>query len=142
MWYESLVSWDGGASGPVRGFAIKHAASRDGVSWARLNEISIGDALERPYVSNPSVVVDEDLFRMWYSYKTGDRYRIGYAESQGGGVWTRKDDEAGIDVSGTGWDSDDIEYPCVFAHGREHYMLYNGNQYGQTGFGLARLEKD
>ena len=52
---------------------------------------------------------------MWYSYR-GDAYRIGYAESVDGLEWERKDEEAGIDVSADGWDSEMIEYPCVFEH--------------------------
>ncbi len=34
-----------------------------------------------------------------------------------------------------------IEYPFVFDHKCNRYMLYNGNSYGKTGFGLAVLEK-
>jgi hypothetical protein len=30
-----------------------------------------------------------------------------------------------------------IEYPFVLRHKNEIYMLYNGNGYGKTGFGLA-----
>jgi hypothetical protein len=33
-----------------------------------------------------------------------------------------------------------IEYPCVFDHKGARYMLYAGNGYGRTGFGLAVLE--
>jgi len=33
-----------------------------------------------------------------------------------------------------------IEYPHVFDHKAKRYMLYNGNNYGKTGFGLAVLE--
>ena len=46
----------------------------------------------------------------------------------------------GMDVSPNGWDSEMICYPYVFDHGRNRYMLYNGNGYGKTGFGLAVLE--
>jgi hypothetical protein len=34
-----------------------------------------------------------------------------------------------------------IEYPFVFDHKGQRYMLYNGNDYGKTGFGLAILEQ-
>ena len=142
MWYESCVGWTPDASGPVPRFAIKHAISHDGLRWDRFNEVCLGDSGERSYVSNPTVLIDRNLFKMWYSYKTGGRYRIGYAESDDGVNWTRKDDRAGIATSASGWDSEDIEYPFVFTHGRDLYMLYNGNQYGRTGFGLARLARD
>ena len=76
---------------------------------------------------------------MWYSYR-GEYYKIGYAESKDGINWTRKDDEAGIDISKEGWDSEMICYPFVFNHGDQKYMLYNGNGYGRSGVGLAMLQ--
>jgi hypothetical protein len=82
---------------------------------------------------------DGELFRMWYAYR-GTAYRIGYAESPDGLTWARKDGEAGITPSDSGWDSEMLCYPCVFDHAGERYMLYNGNGYGATGFGLAMLE--
>lgn len=65
---------------------------------------------------------------------------IGYAESKDGIRWERRDEEAGIDVSPSGWDSEMIEYACVFEHGSVEYMLYNGNDYGRGGVGLAVAE--
>jgi hypothetical protein len=75
---------------------------------------------------------------MWYSHR-GKNYRIGYAESLDGLHWTRKDNEAGIHVSRSGWDSQMIEYPFVFDHQGSRYLLYNGNDYGKTGIGLGQL---
>ncbi|MDR3088446.1 MAG: hypothetical protein LBU39_01340 [Desulfobulbaceae bacterium] len=92
-------------------------------------------------IARPSVLRDPDGWKMWYSFR-GETYRIGYAESPDGLVWTRLDEQAGIDVSATGWDTEMIEYPFVFDHAGRRYMLYNGNGYGKTGFGLAVLEKD
>ncbi len=82
---------------------------------------------------------------MWYSFRAQpgiDTYRIGYAESMDGLSWRRMDESAGIDVSSSGWDSEMICYPKVFRHKERYYMLYNGNGYGKTGFGLAVLEND
>jgi hypothetical protein len=50
------------------------------------------------------------------------------------------DSRAGIGVSASGWDSEMIEYPFVFDHAGARYMLYNGNGYGKSGFGIAVLE--
>jgi hypothetical protein len=33
-----------------------------------------------------------------------------------------------------------MEYAAVFDCGGRRYMLYNGNGYGRSGFGLALLE--
>jgi hypothetical protein len=89
-------------------------------------------------MSKPCVIQENNMYKMWYSYR-GQSYRIGYAESDDGIHWIRTDEKVGIDVSDSGWDSEMIEYPCVFDHKGERYMLYNGNGYGKTGFGLAIL---
>jgi hypothetical protein len=34
-----------------------------------------------------------------------------------------------------------ICYPCAFEHRGRIYMLYHGNGYGKTGFGLAVMEE-
>lgn len=34
-----------------------------------------------------------------------------------------------------------ICYSYIFNHKGSRYMLYNGNGYGKTGFGLAKFEK-
>ena len=49
-------------------------------------------------------------------------------------------DEVGITTSDAGWDADMICYPCVFRHGGNTYMFYNGNNFGGDGIGLAVLE--
>jgi hypothetical protein len=65
------------------------------------------------------------------------QYRAGYASSPDGIHWTRKDEEAGIDVSADGWDSEAIAYPyCIRVRGTL-VMFYNGNGFGKTGFGYA-----
>jgi hypothetical protein len=64
---------------------------------------------------------------------------LGYAESPDGITWTRKDDEVGIDRSAEGWDSLMMEYPFVYEHRGRKHMLYNGNGFGETGFGHAVL---
>jgi hypothetical protein len=76
---------------------------------------------------------------MWYACR-GAAYRIGYAESADGLQWERRDGEAGLDVSASGWDSEMVGYPCVFDHRGRRYMLYNGNGFGETGIGLAILD--
>jgi hypothetical protein len=87
-------------------------------------------------MSRPFVIKENGIYKMWYSFR-GESYRIGYAESLDALHWERKDSEVGITVSEEGWDSETVEYPFIFEHKSKRYMLYNGNQYGKTGFGLA-----
>lgn len=139
MWYGSNLSW--GTEHPDMKHVIKYAESSDGIRWERKNDIAI--PLQPPDewgVSKPCVIRDGNIYKMWYSSRRSQTYRIGYAESADGINWRRKDDEVGIDVSESGWDSEMIEYSCIFDHDGKRYMLYNGNGYGKTGFGLAMLE--
>jgi hypothetical protein len=81
---------------------------------------------------------------MWFSYRsgTGQSYRIGHAIRSVEGQWELALNSFAMDVSSEGWDSDMVEYPFVFEHKGKIYMLYNGNGYGKTGFGLAVLTND
>ncbi|HEY0740074.1 MAG TPA: hypothetical protein VGD40_01380 [Chryseosolibacter sp.] len=139
MWYGSNLAW--GKDETTMDHVIKYAYSRDGKNWTRTNKICIDlHGAEEYAIARPCVLKIDGLYRMWYSYR-GSRatkgYRIGYAESMDGLTWNRKDDRAGIDVSKDGWDSEMICYANVFFFRNKFYMLYNGNGYGKTGFGLA-----
>lgn len=144
MWYVSCDRWVAIPGGHRHFYNIKHRHSEDGVYWDNHATVCIDYANDHEYaISRPSVIRQGKLYRMWYSYRAqGDvsTYRIGYAESQDGLTWARKDEASGIDVSVGGWDSEMICYPRVFEHHQNLYMLYNGNSYGKTGFGLAVLE--
>jgi predicted GH43/DUF377 family glycosyl hydrolase len=135
MWYGSNLNW--GAEAREMAHVIKYAESSDGIHWQRDGAIAINFASPAEYaIAKPCVVKEGSRYRMWYSHR-GPSYRIGYAESADGIHWDRHDGAVGIDVSPTGWDSESIQYACVFRHRERLYMLYNGNSYGKTGFGLA-----
>jgi hypothetical protein len=139
MWYCSNRGWVAADGAPRYTVHIRYAESDDGVVWRRDGRVCLDFADETEYaIARPCVVKDGDLYRMWYSYR-GDRYRIGYAESGDGLTWLRRDDLAGIARADHGWDSEMVEYACVFDRSAERVMLYNGNGYGATGVGLASL---
>jgi hypothetical protein len=138
MWYGSNTQW--GAEKRDMRHLIKYAESSDGVHWEREDVVAIDFARPGEYaMCKPCVLKDDHRFRMWFCSR-GETYRIRYAESNDGIEWLRMDDDAGIDVSPDGWDSEMIEYPCVFDHQSKRYMLYSGNGFGRTGFGLAVAE--
>jgi hypothetical protein len=140
MWYVSATDWRISNGEPRHYYHIRYAESRNGVEWRRRGRVCIDFAgPDEHAIARPCVIRDGGTYRMWYSYR-GARYRIGYAESADGLSWTRMDDLAGIDVSETGWDSEMVEYPLVFEHDGRLLMLYNGNDYGKTGCGLAESD--
>lgn len=142
MWYGSTRTWDAGNGEMLH--VINAASSVDGHHWHREGlalpfELGVAQAFSRPTVIND----DQGGYEMWFSYRSGsgEKYRIGYARSADRFKWKLDFENTGIDVSPHGWDSEMIEYPFVFEHDGRRYMLYNGNSYGKTGFGLAVLEQ-
>ena len=137
MWYVSATAWRILNGAPRHYYHIRYAESRDGIAWNRRGLVCIDFVhADEHAIARPCVLYDSGVYRMWYSWR-GSRYRIGYAESLDGLNWTRLDDEAGIDVSPGGWDSEMVECPFVFEHRGQLLMLYNGNGYGETGCGVA-----
>jgi hypothetical protein len=134
MYYVSGVTW---VHRDLPRYNIQTATSQDGLEWHRDGRVCIDfaspseNALARPFV-----IVEDGVYKMWFAHK-GDAYRLGYAESLDGVNWQRRDELSGIDVSSEGWDSDMIEYACVFENNGQKFMLYNGNNYGFDGAGWA-----
>lgn len=141
MYYLSCDDWVKKNEKLTHKYNIKIAESKDGINWMRYGKIAINYESDYEYAfSVPRVINENGIFKMWYSYRAGKEiktYRMGYAESLDGMDWKRKDDEVGINVSKEGWDSQMICYPYIFDHEGSRYMLYNGNDYGKTGFGIA-----
>lgn len=139
MWYVSGVRWEQRTDGPRHYYHVKYAESRDGISWRRTGHVCIDFQPGEYAIARPCVLHENGLYRMWFAVR-GPAYRIGYAESRDGLRWERRDAEAGIAPSAAGWDSEMIAYPYVFHQRGSTYMLYNGNDYGRTGIGLAVWE--
>ncbi|WP_017260209.1 glycoside hydrolase family protein [Pedobacter arcticus] len=140
MWYGSTITWETENGEMLH--VIKYATSPDGNHWEKHN-------LAIPYkigklqaFSRPTVIIDSNGYHMWYSFRsgTGETYRIGYAQSNDGLIWKHNIKKYGLSVSPQGWDSEMVCYPYVFDHRETRFMLYNGNDYGKSGIGLAVLK--
>jgi hypothetical protein len=138
MWYGSTQCWDAGNGEMLH--VIKYAESRDGLSWTKKGtsipyEIGLAQAFSRPTV----YIDDSGVYHMWYSFRGNaiQKYKIGYATSSDGISWNRHDDFCVFSDAAQSWDCDMQEYPFVMQHDQTLYMFYNGNNYGESGFGLA-----
>lgn len=146
MWYVFSSRWAYRGDALHYSIGIRYAESDDGVQWVvNPSPCLLPDQARGEYaVGRPSVIVDGDRYRMWYSIRSHNApYAMGYAESRDGIEWFRKDESVGLARSqGNQWDTEMICYPCVIATDGGLLMFYNGNQHGRTGFGCARLEAE
>jgi hypothetical protein len=142
MWYASGKCWQKTPQGPKHYYRIAYAESTDGVVWEPTGRVCIDFADDSEYaIARPCVVRDDDGYHMWFSCR-GSAYRIGYARSDDGLTWARDDRCAGLESSGVGWESQSVEYGFIFDHDERRWILFNGNDYGATGIGLARWDAD
>jgi hypothetical protein len=145
MWYASATGWVDVEGRPEPVYTIKYAESDDGIEWRQDNLTCITQRTPEEAIGRPWVTRDGDGYRMWFACRgsrgfrtdTSESYRIGYAESPDGFVWERRDDDAGIDVSQDGWDSEMVTYPSVYEHAGLQHLLYCGNGFGRSGIGHA-----
>lgn len=153
MWYIFGSNWlEHSESGQKeRVYKIAYAKSSDGIYFERTSKYIIADRLaQNECQALPSIVEINGTYHMYFCYRDAfgfrtDRergYRIGYAYSTNLQDWNRDDARGGMSLSLSGWDADMMCYPFVFHCGDEVYMLYNGNEFGRYGFGIARLVSD
>lgn len=140
MWYDSANVW---LNQDLPRYNIKYAESADGINWNMTGKIAIDfKDPDETRVSRASILKEDNLYKMWFCFAMGaGGYRMGYADSIDGINWDRKDDQSGITLSDSGWDSEMVCYPFIFIHKGIKYMLYCGNSYGKTGFGYAVWQK-
>jgi len=150
MWYIFGTKWKrfSDSESPDRVYKIAHATSRDGMTWKREGRQIISDRLNADECQAlPTVICLNGVYHMHFCYRQAhgfrkqsiNAYRIGYAYSTDLVEWVREDGAAGIDVSERGWDSEMQCYPHMFRMDETVYILFNGNEFGRRGFGLAVL---
>lgn len=152
MWYIFGTGWKKYASdaAPDRTYKIGHATSTDGVNWVKEEARQIvADRLgSDESQALPTVVMIGFRYHMFFCYREsfdfrrskGRGYRIGHAWSDDLSNWTRDDDTPLLLGTPGAWDSDMQCYPHAFECDGKVYLLYNGNEFGRYGFGLAELE--
>jgi hypothetical protein len=150
MWYIFGTRWKSFSETepPDRVYKIACATSTDAINWQRYGKQIITDCIgDDECQALPTVIRRNDIYHMYFCFrpchgfreKGRNSYRLGYAYSQDLISWTRDDSKGGIDLSQDGWDSQMQCYPHVFTCDDRVYMLYNGNEFGKFGFGLAEL---
>jgi sucrose-6-phosphate hydrolase SacC (GH32 family) len=151
MWYIFGTGWKKYATNaaPDRTYKIGHATSADGIEWIKEEARCIIPDRLGPDESQalPTVIGIGSRHHMFFCYResfdfrqtTGRGYRIGHAWSDDLVNWVRDDEQPQLAGTPNDWDSDMQCYPHIFECDEKIYLLYNGNEFGRYGFGLAEL---
>lgn len=153
MWYIFGTGWRRYRSdiAPDRTYKIGHAVSNNGIDWIKEegHQIITDRLGADESQALPSVIEIDGLYHMFFCFRQSfdfrkninRGYRIGHAYSSDLKKWVRDDDHLKLDVTPDAWDSNMLCYPHVFQCDNNIYLLYNGNDFGRYGFGLAVLER-
>ncbi|WP_339847485.1 hypothetical protein [uncultured Dokdonia sp.] len=148
-YYLSCTGWVDYDNKKEPTYDIKIATSNDGINFKILDQVAIRLEENEGGIASASVIKENGKFHMWFSvrgitgYRTGKdaSYRIKHAISNDGFSWDRTSD-LNLDISKDGWDSEMTAYPYVIQDQEKLLMFYNGNQFGQSGFGYASMVLD
>jgi hypothetical protein len=152
MWYIFGTGWKKYTpeSEPDRTYKIGHAVSSDGVDWVKEEAKQI--IPDRLGVDEsqalPTVIEIKGRYHMFFCYResfdfrrsSGRGYQVGHAFSDNLLDWVRDDANPILEAKYGDWDGEMQCYPHVFSCNEKVYLLYNGNEFGRYGFGLAELE--
>ncbi|HTJ93776.1 MAG TPA: hypothetical protein VL424_11805 [Pararobbsia sp.] len=140
MWYVAGGSWEMIDDKRVPLYDIRYVESEDGIRWPAYGQVVLPVNLADEHgFGRPVVTPGPDGYRMIYSIRRRNpaRYRMGYAVSVDGLRWQRDDSRLGIDVSDEGWDAESVEFGVDIEAAGKTWLLYDGNDFGGTGFGIA-----
>ncbi|MES2394526.1 MAG: hypothetical protein V4549_00900 [Bacteroidota bacterium] len=140
MYYISGLKWEKNDQNVKHYYTIKAAESSDALNWITNDKIIIELEKEEYALARPVLFFDKGKYELWFSYRGGaNTYRIGLAISDDLKKWKREDVD--LPLSDEGWDSEMVCYAHPFFYKEKKYLLYNGNDYGASGSGLAMLSK-
>lgn len=145
--YTSGTGWHDIDGRLEHSYEIVRCESADLIEWKRSTRKIITAVLDIESNTRQAIIKINDIWHMWFcfrgvtDFRDGcDSYKMGYAWSENTVNWNRDDSEAGMNVSVDGWDSTMLCYPYIVEDSGKVYLFYNGNGFGQTGFGYAELE--
>jgi predicted GH43/DUF377 family glycosyl hydrolase len=119
-------------------YQIFYQDTDDGVAFSPAGSLIVGVEGDEYRVGKPSVLEHDGGYLMLFSKAARTvPYRVAAARSPDSLTWQRAGDDLVLEPSAEGWDSQMVTYPYLLRLGNRMVVLYNGNNYGETGFGWA-----
>lgn len=141
IWYAVGDDWFPINGIPYPKYNIWYTESKDGISFPQQGTLCVDVIGEEYRIGRPSVYKRNDQYFMFYTKgtKSGQDYFPGLAVSKDGINWKRTDEQFGLTLSEDGFDSIHLCYPRLVQVQDKTYCVYNGNNMGIDGFGMAEL---
>lgn len=136
VWYGTTMAWDGGNGEMVH--ILKEKVSRDYINFVNSERQVEWKTGQSQAFSRPSITPLKDKFLMAYSVRGNlTKYRIGVGVIEEEAKCITQ--IATFSTSLSNWENEMVEYPYLVSYEDETYMFYNGNGYGKSGIGLAKI---
>ncbi|MEY2937502.1 MAG: hypothetical protein RL062_91 [Bacteroidota bacterium] len=145
MFYVSCTGWIKHNERPEPLYLVRQSTSSDGIVWTKPGDVMVGYSEGVESIGRPCVVkLEEGRYEIYYSHRMAREYRenmdksykIGSAVSSDAIQWSQHELNIFKEIP-LDWDNHMNEYCHVFPFGNKMFMLYNGNGFGQQGFGYA-----
>ena len=145
MFFLRGIKWEHNTDTWRAFYDVALAESKNGIHWdvQPKSELELVDgecAIARPYIVQDALFRCDDSIgtRMYFcSRRAKARYSLGVAH------WDKitkafKRGKLNLFGESSGWDLEEQAYPCQFVWNNNEYLLYNGNNFGEGGLGIAR----
>jgi hypothetical protein len=138
IWHCWGNSWEMINDRPYPRYDIRYLETDDLLAIPRESVLCLQPQGTEYRIGRPRVYRMAGKYVMYFTKgTTTGEYSPGFAWSDNGVDWIRKDDELGISLGSSGWDAQMLCYPALIQHRDKILMFYNGNHMGADGFGFA-----
>lgn len=114
------------------------AMSPDRITWTKhpanpLLRVGASGTWESAQVRQPAIIVEGNVYKMWYDGYNGSTRSIGYATSTDGINWTKYTGNPVLVAGPTSFDITGVGEPAVVKVGNVYHMTYTGYDNAGTG---------
>lgn len=127
-------------------YTIKQATSPDGIHWSRDGKKAFASSIQHEANVRPTIIKLHNNWFMLFCYRSSinfrggnGSYKIGLATSTDSQRWERNDEQLHIIGGSEAWENEMQCYPFFFQMNDQTYLVYNGNGFGQSGFGIMKV---
>jgi predicted GH43/DUF377 family glycosyl hydrolase len=126
---------------PTPTYDLMTLCSGSPLAWSGHGRLALSPRRPKEFgFGRPWILTENDRYRMWLSVRSAKNgYSITYAESGDGVTWYRDDNALTFLREPQPWESEMRSCASIIDTQAGRFMFYNGNAFGATGFGVARL---